>query len=394
MPLAPPKGILQALALRESEGSLRSLRPSPVGIDLCSNDYLGLSSGDDFLLGFVEWWESSSHRMGATGSRLVSGNFDALEELESFLAHVLHADRALLFASGFEANSALLGALGGRNDIIFYDEQVHASMREGVRLSVARAHSFRHNDPEHLQQLIMRAHEKSQGEVYVAVESVYSMDGDVAPLAALTELCTRLGAHLIVDEAHATGLYGEQGTGLVQQLQLEEAVFARVHTFGKALGFRGACVVGSEVLRSYLVNFARAFIYSTGPDLFTVWATRRAFEVMLRAGDARVALWRLVEFFGEARKHYEALTALEVTSPIQGVILPGNSTVLAAEKSLEAAGFGVRAMRSPTVPRGRERLRICLHSFNTFDQVSSVLQELNTFVLRIPVSGLPAVGAE
>jgi len=249
MPQAPPKGILHALAVRSSEGGLRSLRRSPEGVDLCSNDYLGLAQRSDFLLGFAEWWEASSHRMGATGSRLVSGNFDELEDLECFLAQVHQAECALLFSSGFEANSALLSALGGRSDTILYDEQVHASMRDGVRLSVARAYSFKHNDTEHLQQRISRAHERSPGDVYVAVESVYSMDGDIAPLAALSELCSRSGAYLIVDEAHATGLFGEHGTGLVQHLKLEDSIFARVHTFGKALGFRGACVVGSESLR-------------------------------------------------------------------------------------------------------------------------------------------------
>jgi 8-amino-7-oxononanoate synthase len=199
------------------------------------------------------------------------------------------------------------------------------------------------------------------------------MDGDQAPLTALCELAEETGAYLLVDEAHATGVYGARGEGLVQHLGLHDRVFARIHTFGKALGFKGACVVGPDILRDTLINFSRPFIYSTAPDLVSVAHMREAYEVTQTLQGQRLKLFALVEEFQKLRRDFPSLRFLESDSPIQGIVIPGNDEVLAVESALHDAGFAARAIRSPTVPQGEERIRICLHSFNTIEELRSAL---------------------
>ncbi len=357
-----PKSIQEALTERREARAVRRLVPVAGGIDLCSNDYLGISR----KLASIHLPPLSEHGvMGATGSRLVSGTTQAHEDLESFLAEFHGATSALLFGSGYEANVGLLSSVGSRHDTIIYDELVHASMRDGIRLSAARSYSFRHNDLEDLQRKIAQA----RGDVFVAVESLYSMDGDIAPLEGLCSLCEEVGAYLIVDEAHATGVYGRKGEGLVQREGLGARVYARVHTFGKAVGYRGAIVVGSEMLRDYLINFARPFVYSTAPDLLTLRYIDHAYRLMAEAHEERACLHRLIERARSLRAEFPSLTFLESDSPIQGVVLPSNELVLAAEATLQGSGYFAKAIRSPTVPPGSERIRLCLHAFNCEDEV-------------------------
>jgi 8-amino-7-oxononanoate synthase len=362
-----PNATQEALSEREKSGMLRELRAIDGGVDLCSNDYLGLgrSLGRDLSL-------SLEVAIGATGSRLVSGNTAAHEEFEGFVADVHDSEAALTFGSGYEANLALLSSIATRHDTILFDELCHASMRDGIRLSFARSYSFRHNDLNDVREKIRAA----RGECYIAVESVYSMDGDTAPLVDLCSLAEEFGAYLIVDEAHGTGVFGSQGEGLVQSLGLASRVFARVHTFGKALGYRGACIVGPSELRRYLVNFARPFIYSTAPDRLSIQLMRRAYNCVRAAHAERAALWALVGQFREIRSEFPDLEFLDAMSPIQGVVIPGNAEVLAAEHALKRAGFAARAIRSPTVPEGRERIRLCLHSYNTGTEIRSALDAL------------------
>ncbi|MEY4667666.1 MAG: hypothetical protein RL518_365 [Pseudomonadota bacterium] len=351
-----------ALRDRREAGSLRRLTVVAGGIDLCSNDYLGLSRQlASTQLGPV----AEFGVMGATGSRLVSGTTRAHEDLESFLAEFHDAPAALLFGSGYEANVGVLSSIGTRHDTIIYDELVHASMRDGIRLSAARSYSFRHNDLEDLRNKIAQA----RGDLFIAVESLYSMDGDLSPLKELCSLCDEHGAYLIVDEAHATGIYGKRGEGLVQSLGLQSRIFARVHTFGKAVGYRGAIVLGSEMLREYLINFARPFIYSTAPDLVTLRYIDRAYRLMADACAERDAVRFLIESVRALRGEFSSLSFLESTSPIQGVVLPSNERVLMVEAALQSAGVFAKAIRSPTVPAGSERIRLCLHSFNTVEEV-------------------------
>lgn len=365
-----PIAMQQALSERESSGMLRELRAVDRGVDLCSNDYLGLSRALSREVSPV-----FSGSLGATGSRLVSGNTATHEDFERFVAEVHEAEAALVFGSGYEANLGLLSSVASRHDTILFDELSHASMRDGIRLSYARSYSFRHNDLDDLRERIRNA----RGACFIAVESVYSMDGDTAPLAELCSLADEFGAHIIVDEAHATGVFGPRGEGLVQSLGLSSRVFARIHTFGKALGYRGACVVGPAELRRFMINFARPFIYSTAPDHLSIHVMRRSYELALAADAERSALWGLVDEFRSVSAEFPGLRFLEARSPIQGVVIPGNAEVVAAERVLTDAGFAARAIRSPTVPAGRERIRLCLHTFNTADEVRSALGVLSRY---------------
>lgn len=370
-----PKSIQEALRLRRDAHALRSLVPVIGGVDLCSNDYLGLSR---ILAKTQIDGEGDSHVLGATGSRLVSGTTQIHEDLEDFLAQFHRTDAALLFGSGYEANLGLLGSIGTRHDTIIYDEYSHASMRDGIRLSSARSYSFRHNDLDDLRKKIAQG----RGDVFVAVESLYSMDGDTAPLRALCDLCDEMGAYVIVDEAHATGVFGEHGEGLVQSEGVQGRVFARVHTFGKAVGYRGAIVVGSEQLREYLINFARPFIYSTAPDLLTLRYIDLAYRLMANAKSERETLRAAIEEFRALSGEIEGLEFLSSTSQIQGVIIPSNTAVLAAEALLQDAGIFAKAIRSPTVAEGAERIRICLHAYNTREEVRETLSILGGVVAQ------------
>jgi 8-amino-7-oxononanoate synthase len=364
-----PRGIVEALQQRAADGALRVTQPSQAGVDLCSNDYLGIAREllRPEIVSAVVMECAAAPTLGATGSRLVSGTTDEHQAFETFLANYHYAERALLFGSGYEANVGLLSALGRRTDTVIYDDLVHASMRDGIRLSLARSFSFRHNDLEDLRQKLKGA----SGECYVAVESVYSMDGHRAPLRELCTVCEEFGAHLIVDEAHASGMYGPSGEGLVVELELQRRVFARVHTFGKALGYRGACVVGSELLQSYLVNFARPFIYSTAPDVISLAFMREAYRLVSGAASQRRALTELIACWRSLRQELQQLSFVDSDTAIQGIIVPGNHEVLAAERRLQDAGFFAKAIRSPTVPRGSERLRISLHSYNSAEELRS-----------------------
>lgn len=369
-----PKSIVGALAEREEAGSLRCLTTSHHGIDLCSNDYLGIARKLAQLTP-PETAVVPEGLLGATGSRLVSGTRRRHQEVEALLAEFHHTESALLFGSGYEANLGLLSALGSRQDTIIYDDLVHASMRDGIRLSHARSYSFKHNDLDDLARKI----DQARGDCFIAVESVYSMDGDRAPLRELSDLCDARGAYLVVDEAHGTGIFGERGEGVVQSQGLQHRVFARVHTFGKALGYRGAVVVGDSPLREYLINFARPFMYSTASDLLSLWFVEKAYQFMADARDERESLRSLIASYRRWRVEFPELEHVDSDSPIQAVIIPTNHAVVEAERALSERGIFAKAIRSPTVPAGRERIRLCLHSFNTHDEVATAFQVLTAF---------------
>ncbi|MGA9269512.1 MAG: aminotransferase class I/II-fold pyridoxal phosphate-dependent enzyme, partial [Lutimonas sp.] len=246
-----PEGLSRKLSVRQNKGTLRTLQTQEDLIDFFSNDYLGFAS-DPTLDPEREGKLLSPFRSnGSTGSRLISGNSRAHEELERALADFFRAESALLFNSGYDANIGLLSAVLQRQDSIFFDRLSHASIRDGISLSSASSYGFEHNDLSDLQKKLSKGRSKT-GQNYVIVESVYSMDGDEAPLKELTEYCRSENLYLIVDEAHSTGVIGSDGSGSITSLGLEKDVFARLHTFGKALGCHGAAVLGSETLRTYL----------------------------------------------------------------------------------------------------------------------------------------------
>lgn len=351
---------------RKDQNAYRQLTFAAGSIDFCSNDYLGIVKNR--LLDPGGNQHSLSH--GSTGSRLLSGNSVFAEETEDLVASFHRAECGLLYNSGYDANVGLLSCIPQRGDTILYDHLCHASIRDGIRLSFANAMSFQHNDLTDLEHKL----EKASGNIFVVTESVFSMDGDLAPLTALSGLCSTFHAYLIVDEAHATGVIGDKGEGLVQYLHLQSKCFARIHTFGKAVGCHGAIVLGSAELRNYLINFSRPFIYSTALPLSSIHAIRRGYDIFPTLREERVHLQNLVSTFSAAPIRHQKLFS---TTPIQGVVVPGNQAVKSVAMSLQENNLDVRPILYPSVPKGAERLRIVLHSFNTNQDLDQLITILN-----------------
>jgi 8-amino-7-oxononanoate synthase len=347
-----------ALAKRREQHALRQLRLGGHRTDFCSNDYLGLARSEKVQENAHAIAKQLDQVHGSGGSRLLAGNYELVEEAEQVIAEFHRAPAGLFYNSGYDANLGLFSCVPQKGDVIIYDQLIHASIRDGVRLSAAQAYSFLHNDIEDLQKKLLNA----EGRIFVAVESVYSMDGDTAPLEAICDLCDRHNAHLVVDEAHATGVVGNRGEGLVQELGLAERCFARVHTFGKAVGCHGAIVLGSHFLREYLINFSRPFIYTTALPPQAVAVVLSAYAAFPDMHAEREHLQNLIRLFREK------LGGNSVT-PIQVVMAPGNERVRQLAAQLQEEGLDVRAILHPTVPKGQERLRVVLHSFNTVEEV-------------------------
>ena len=372
----------RALEQRDSKDSLRSLTLRDKLVDFCSNDYLGFSRSQILKERIRD--EVAHHAgsmIGSTGSRLISGNSRYCEELEGSIADFHHAESGLIFNSGYDANIGIFSSVPQRTDTTLFDQLVHASIRDGIRLSNARSFSFRHNDVDDLERRLKAERSESRADpdvksIFVAAESVYSMDGDFAPLTEMAEVCVRYGANLIVDEAHATGVFGKRGEGKVVELGLENKVFARVHTFGKALGSHGAIVLGSSSLRSYLINFARSFIYTTALPFHSLASIRSAYALLKSDTEQMSRLRERVKLFKTRIGSEIVGTMIQSESAIQCVVIPGNSEVKAIAKAIQESGFDVRAIMHPTVPSGAERLRICLHSFNTEEEIENLTNRL------------------
>lgn len=368
-----PPSLQLKLDTRREQGAYRSLRPGSLPVDFCSNDYLGISRGH--LL-----HHDPTLASGSTGSRLLAGNYPLLSELETEIAAFHHAEAALLYNSGYDANLGLLSSILQKDDTILYDALAHASIRDGIRLSFARSFSFRHNDMEDLDKKLQSMEKGGDigrnkgGNIYVVTESLFSMDGDFCPLASLKDICRRHGAWLIVDEAHATGIVGERGEGLVQMEGAEEDCFARVHTFGKALGCHGAVVLGSTRLKEYLVNFSRSLIYTTALPPSSADLIRQSYKTFPSMNKERMYLQEICDRFQAAALPFETLHS---PSPIQAVLIPGNDRVRAVAASLQQAGIDARPILYPTVPKDTERLRIVLHAFNTAEEVDLLVDLLN-----------------
>jgi 8-amino-7-oxononanoate synthase len=363
--------LLKKLDERKTAGTYRTLKPESTLVDFCSNDYLGLARSAVLKANIEEEINGLPRALnGATGSRLLSGNLIYTENLEQQIASYHNSEAGLIFNSGYDANIGLFSSLPQRGDTVICDELIHASIIDGVRLSYASRYTFRHNELEGLEAKLKQA----AGNCYVVIESVYSMDGDTPPILEILALTEKYNAHLIIDEAHAVGLYKK---GLVYQLGLQNRVFARVVTFGKALGCHGAIVLGSNLLRDYLINFARSFIYTTAASVHQVAAIKMAYEI-LQASDAAIEqLNSNIKLFKQNIKESEPYPLLKSDSAIQCIVFNNNEKAKKAALTLQIAGLDVRAILSPTVPQGTERLRICLHAFNTPDELNLLTNIIN-----------------
>jgi 8-amino-7-oxononanoate synthase len=373
-----PKKLQSKIQERRKDGSLRSLYQREDLVDFASNDYLGFAGRDEE--------PSENLPAGSSGSRLISGNHPLYSKAEAIVREFHMAEAALIFNSGYDANLGLLSAILQRGDYIFYDQNVHASIRDGIRLGNAKAYKFVHNDLESLQKRIQQVLPGGilpDGEVYVITESVFSMEGDGPDLGALAGFCREQNYRLIVDEAHAAGILGPEGRGEVAAQKWQDAVFARLVTFGKSLGCHGAAVLCSPELREFLINFSRSLIYTTALPPVSLMAILKAYERM--QGDpgkaAREALFKNMQLFTSL---VGDLGLSEYMVPAKAAVrcceIGGNSRVKSLSEELRLAGYDVKPILSPTVPRGRECLRFSLHAFNTEPEIREVLTILSALL--------------
>lgn len=341
--------------------ALRQLQLSEASIDFCSNDYLGIATQD--------LYRDLKANHGSKGSRLLAGNYAIAEETEALIAQFHEADAALLFNAGFDANLGVLSCIPQKGDTILYDQLSHASIRDGIRLSNATAYSFFHNDLTDLEKKCKEA----KALLYIVTEAVFSMDGDYSPLEQIISIAKKYNAHVILDEAHAVGVVGNRGEGLVQSLHLHQDVFCRIFTYGKAGGCHGAAVTGSQRLRQYLINFARSFIYTTALPPISAAAIQKFYSLLPQMKNERKQLMENIELFRNADLRFQKLDS---ATAIQGIFCDGNEAAKAIAKTLQENDLDVRPVLYPTVPKGKERLRIILHSFNTTQEINRLIQLL------------------
>jgi 8-amino-7-oxononanoate synthase len=380
-----PKKLTTKLQYRSENNSLRSLKTASDLVDFSSNDYLGFAKSEAVFDATHQFLVNQHHKQnGATGSRLLSGNHALYSEVETVLANFHQSETATIFNSGYDANIGFFSAVPQRGDIILYDEFIHASIRDGIQLSKAKPFKFKHNNLEALNSLLLRYSEnlsEPQQEIYVVTESVFSMDGDTPDLVKVSALCKKYKAFLIVDEAHAVGVFGKNGCGVIQKLQIEEAIFARIITFGKGLGCHGAAILGSSQLQQYLVNFARSFIYTTGLSPHSLATVKTVYAALLLDTKKQQKLQENIQHFTSEVKRLH-LDFIASNSAIHCCVISGANKVKSISEKLQIKGFEVKAILSPTVKENQERLRFCLHSYNSKKEISEVLHLLSIFVLK------------
>ncbi len=382
-----PKNLSIKLETRRQNKALRQLPAVSNAIDFASNDYLGFAKSKTIFDQTHQFLLDTNYKEnGATGSRLLSGNHPLYEITEMHIAQFHKAESALLFNSGYDANIGFFSCVPQKGDFILYDELCHASIRDGIQLSNAKAYKFQHNDYLDLERLVSKVQATSNNQkptIYLVTESVFSMDGDCPDFENIISIAEKHNALLIVDEAHALGVFGSSGEGMLQNINLQDKIFARIVTFGKGLGCHGASILGSIELQSYLINFARSFIYTTGLSPHAIATIYCAYQELEKEKTAVEALRNNINFFNQ-QKQLLGLKPLFVRSKsaIQSAIIPGNEKVKSIATQLLQNGFDVKAILSPTVPEGQERLRICIHSYNSEAEITKVLELLATFVFQ------------
>ena len=356
-------------SLRERD-LYRTLR-APAGIDLSSNDYLGLATHPYVVTRMAA--AAARDGAGSTGSRLLRGHRDLFTAVEDRFAAFKATERALYFSSGYLANVAVLTTFPEAGDVILSDERNHASLIDGIRLSSARREIFRHNDVDHVRHLLDST--KGAGQQFLVVESLFSMDGDRAPLAEYADLCRVTGASLIVDEAHAVGIFGPTGSGLIEASGAGSEVFLSINTAGKALGVSGAFAAGPAAAIEYVIQRARTFVFSTAPPPAVVAAVDASLDVVLQEPWRRVAV---LEHAAElrARVREAGIAVPEGSSQILPLIVGENDRAVAIADTLRLDGFDVRAIRPPTVPAGSARLRISVNVTITSEIIGRFMASL------------------
>ncbi|WP_240931647.1 8-amino-7-oxononanoate synthase [Parasedimentitalea denitrificans] len=358
----------KALDALRSRGRYRSLMPR-TGHDFASNDYLGLA-GSDVLRDAANAALARGVPVGAGGSRLLRGNDGEHQLLESEAAAFFGTESALFINGGFTGNMAIFSALPQHGDLVLYDALIHASTHDGMRLGRAETRSFAHNDVSAAENAITQWRaEGGTGQIWIAVEAVYSMDGDCAPIAELSDLATREGAVLVLDEAHSTGVFGDQGRGLGHAIAHLPNVLS-LHTCGKALGVSGALICGASTLIETLINKARAFIFATAPSPLNAALVRASLQELRDNPARQQQAWELIHHSQAEAEKYCGLRGFQ--SQILPIIIGDDKRTMAVASALQERGYDMRGIRPPTVPRGTSRLRVSV-TLNTSKQMISAL---------------------
>jgi len=348
------------------------------GVNLYSNDYLGLATDPRLKLAVMETI-AQTPRIGSTGSRLLSGHARVWDELEEEFAEFARTSAALYFSSGYAANTGLLSAILTKEDIVFSDSLNHASLIDGVRLSGASKVIYAHCDMNALEDGLKQ--HTTSGQRVIVTESIFSMDGDRAPIAEIIQLARRHGAEVIVDEAHATGTQGKAGRGIVAELGFEKEVFAIVHTCGKALASMGAFVCGSKALKPYLINYARSFIFSTAMPPYFAGQVRAALRLVIAMDTEREYLAVLADRLRTKLRELNLDTSAS-SSQIVPLMCGENEAAVQLADRLQSSGFAVRAIRPPTVPQGTARLRFSLTARVTHSDVDRLASAIAQHISR------------
>ena len=374
-----PDSHQRSLRALEKRGRLRLLSPR-TGVDFSSNDYLGLAQSAELANAVCEA-VGRGVPAGAGGSRLLRGNHPEHEALEREAADYFGAPSSLYFGGGFMANYAIFSTLPQRDDLVVHDAWIHASVHDGVRAGRARSVAVKHNDAQAMDDAIATwRRDGGTGRAWIAVESLYSMDGDRAPLADLAAVASRHDAMIVIDEAHATGVHGEGGRGLGHALEGQENVIS-LHTCGKALGAMGALVLLSDTLRDFLVNRCRPFIYATAPSPLMAAVVRRSLTICREQPERRVALLARVSAF--ERLLQERMDVTLSGSQIQPLVVGRDAVAVAFATAIQEEGFDVRAVRPPTVPEGTSRLRITLSAAHDEKDIRTLVDTLAELVEKL-----------
>lgn len=365
----------EKLLRRKKQGNLRQLQVVKNLIDFASNDYLGLAKSPLLATKVAQKVALflKTDELGSTGSRLLTGNSEYAQNLESTIATYHGYEAGVLFNCGYMANVGLLPSIMDNKDSVFFDSSIHTSMRDGMRLSGAKAFSFRHQDVEHLEKRLKKS--LISRNRFICIQSIYSTDGSKSPLKEICQIAKKYGAQLIVDEAHAVGVYGPNGRGLISEQNLCSEVFALVITFGKALGTHGAMVLGNHTLKQALINFAHSYIYTTALPFYSLAAIQSAYELLPSLESERKQLNQLVQLFQKTQANASE-------THIQPIFIEGNENAKHLSQTLSYQGYDVRALLSPTVQKGKEILRLCLHAFNQKEDLRNLLKHIKSYRSR------------
>jgi 8-amino-7-oxononanoate synthase len=367
---------LQA-GLRDLESrSQRRTLVEITGVNLCSNDYLGLADNPSLKQSVVEAVAKAA-RIGGTGSRLLSGHAAVWNELEEEFAAFAGSEAALYFGSGYAANVGLLTSLAGKTDVIFSDALNHASIIDGIRLSGARKIIYSHRDLNALESSL-KENQSKPGRKLIVTETVFSMEGDVVPLEAIVALAEKYGAGVIVDEAHATAVHGPGGRGIAAQFLADGRILAAMHTCGKALASAGAFVCGTAVLREHLINHARIFIFGTAMPPYMAEQIRAALRLAAGMNTERAELLSRSQDFAKSLQR-DGWETLGTATQIVPAVIGANDAAVAAAEFLQRAGFAVRAIRPPTVPPGTARIRFSVTHKLTAAELEKLAATLSTW---------------